>query len=55
MVTPFEPTEFLAALARHKAAHPDFAVERVHLFPLGGIGATTDYVAGATAPRRRRA
>ncbi len=55
LMLPFEPTDFLDTLARHKAAHPDFAVERVHLFPLGGIGATTDYAAGATAPRRRRA
>ncbi len=56
LMLPFEPTEFLAALARHKAAHPDFPVERVHLFPLGGIGATTDFAAAATAlPRRARA
>ena len=44
---PFEPTEFLAELAAHKAAHPDFAVERVHFFPLGGITATTDYAGAA--------
>ena len=30
---PFEPTEFLAELAAHKAAHPDFAVERGALLP----------------------
>ena len=53
---PFEPTELLTALARHKAAHPDFAVERVHLFPLGGIAATTDYAGAARArPLRARA
>ncbi len=57
MMTPFEPTEILAELARHKAAHPDFAVERVHFFPLGGITATTDFAAGyaARTPRRARA
>ena len=54
LMLPFEPTEFLAAIAAHKAAHPDFAIERVHLFPLGGIAATTDY-AGALAARPRRA
>lgn len=39
LVLPFEPGEFLADLARHKEAHPDFAIERVHMFPLGGIAA----------------
>lgn len=53
LMTPFEPTEFLAAIAAHKAAHPDFAVERVHFFPLGGITATTDWAAAAVAPARR--
>ena len=56
LMLPFEPTEMLAALAHHKAAHPEFAVERVHMFPLGGIGATTDYAAASVArPRRARA
>lgn len=56
LMLPFEPTEVLGALARHKAAHPEFAVERVHLFPLGGITATTDYAGDAIAkPARARA
>jgi methylenetetrahydrofolate reductase (NADPH) len=37
LVLPFEPTDFLAELAAHKAAHPGFNIERVHFFPLGGI------------------
>jgi methylenetetrahydrofolate reductase (NADPH) len=37
LVLPFEPTEVVGQLARHKAANPDFLVERVHIFPLGGI------------------
>ena len=37
LVLPFEPTDLVAELARYKAAHPDFLVERVHVFPLGGI------------------
>ena len=37
LVLPYEPTDVIAALAAHKAAHPDFAVEQVHFFPLGGI------------------
>lgn len=56
LLLPFEPTPLLAELASHKAAHPDFPVERVHFFPLGGIGATTDYIGSLTArPRRARA
>jgi methylenetetrahydrofolate reductase (NADPH) len=56
LMLPFEPTEFLAELAAHKAAHPDFAIERVHFFPLGGITATTDYTGAMTArPQRARA
>ena len=37
LVLPYEPTDVLADLAAHKAAHPEFAVEAVHFFPLGGI------------------
>jgi methylenetetrahydrofolate reductase (NADPH) len=54
LMVPFEPTEILSELAAHKAANPDFAVERVHFFPLGGITATTDYT-GAMAARPQRA
>ncbi|MFD0979714.1 methylenetetrahydrofolate reductase [Tropicimonas aquimaris] len=53
LVTPFEPTEILTDLARHKAANPDFAIEQVHFFPLGGIKATADWTAehGGAVPR----
>ena len=37
LLLPYEPTEVLAELAAHKAAHPDFNIEAVHFFPLGGI------------------
>lgn len=49
LLTPFEPDDFLNALARHKAANPQFGIDAVHFFPLGGITATTDWVARATA------
>jgi methylenetetrahydrofolate reductase (NADPH) len=57
LMLPFEPTEILSELARYKAAHPDFAVERVHFFPLGGIKATSDFTgaSNASAPRQARA
>lgn len=47
LVLPFEPTDLVAALAAHKAAHPEFGIEQVHIFPLGGIRATADW-AGRT-------
>ena len=37
LVLPYEPTDVIAELAAHKAAHPDFGIEQVHFFPLGGI------------------
>ncbi|MEZ5755384.1 MAG: methylenetetrahydrofolate reductase [Paracoccaceae bacterium] len=37
LLLPYEPTEFVGALAAHKAKHPDFGIESVHFFPLGGI------------------
>ena len=43
LLLPFEPTDLVAQLAAHKASHPDFAVERLHFFPLGGIRPNTDW------------
>ncbi|MCZ8152810.1 MAG: methylenetetrahydrofolate reductase [Rhodobacteraceae bacterium] len=37
LLLPYEPTEFVGALAAHKAKNPDFGIESVHFFPLGGI------------------
>ena len=37
LLLPYEPNEVIADLAAHKARHPDFGVEAVHFFPLGGI------------------
>ena len=37
LLLPYEPTEVIADLAAHKAAHPAFNIEQVHFFPLGGI------------------
>lgn len=45
LLLPYEPTELLIALAEYKAQNPDFAVEQVHFFPLGGIKATAEWVA----------
>jgi len=37
LLLPYEPTDVLTELAAHKAANPDFNIEAVHFFPLGGI------------------
>jgi len=37
LLLPYEPNEFVSALAAHKAANPTFGIESVHFFPLGGI------------------
>ncbi|MDV4144282.1 methylenetetrahydrofolate reductase [Shimia sp. FJ5] len=37
LLLPYEPTDVIAELAAHKAANPDFNIEKVHFFPLGGI------------------
>lgn len=44
LMMPYEPTEVLTRLAAHKAAHPDFNIEAVHFFPLGGIKANANWV-----------
>ena len=45
LVVPHEPTDLVAALAEHKAADPGFGIEAVHVFPLGGIKASADWLA----------
>ena len=43
LMTPFEPTGIVGDLAKHKAANPGFGVERVHVFPLGGIKTSAEW------------
>ncbi len=45
LLMPFEPTDFVTQLARHKAATPGFGIESVHFFPLGGIKTNAAWVA----------
>ena len=37
LLLPYEPTNVLSELAKHKASTPDFNITNVHFFPLGGI------------------
>lgn len=48
LLLPYEPDEIVAALAAHKAAHPDFGIEQVHIFPLGGIGTAATWANART-------
>jgi methylenetetrahydrofolate reductase (NADPH) len=44
LLLPYEPTEFVSALAAHKAATPGFNIQQVHFFPLGGIKTNAQWV-----------
>jgi methylenetetrahydrofolate reductase (NADPH) len=44
LLLPYEPTDVVAALAAHKAAHPGFGIEQVHFFPLGGITTNATWI-----------
>lgn len=37
LLLPYEPTDVINTLAAHKTSNPDFNIESVHFFPLGGI------------------
>ena len=43
LLMPYEPTDVLTQLAAHKAANPEFNIEHVHFFPLGGIKANATW------------
>ncbi|MEM6932908.1 MAG: methylenetetrahydrofolate reductase [Pseudomonadota bacterium] len=43
LVLPFTPEEVLSDLAAYKAANPDFNIEHVHFFPLGGIKKSAEF------------
>lgn len=43
LVLPYEPNDILEELAAHKAANPDFNIEQVHFFPLGGIKTNAEW------------
>ncbi|MGK6313429.1 methylenetetrahydrofolate reductase [Neorhizobium sp. DT-125] len=44
LLVPYEPTEVLADIADYKAAHPESLIEQVHVFPLGGIRASAEWM-----------
>ncbi len=50
LLLPYEPTDVLTKLASHKAANPDFNIERVHFFPLGGIKTNANWAINNGGP-----
>ena len=44
LLVPYEPTEVVAGLADYRARNPNSLIEQLHLFPLGGIKAASEWV-----------
>ena len=44
LLLPYKPTQILSELAKYKFDNPDFNVEKVHFFPLGGIKQVSKFV-----------
>ena len=44
LLLPYEPESIITELAKHKTNNPDFNIEQVHFFPLGGIKQVTKFV-----------
>lgn len=45
LLVPFEPTEMLTELADWRAVNPDSLIRHIHIFPLGGIKASAEWLA----------
>ena len=44
LLLPYKPTEILQELAEYKISNPDFNIEKVHFFPLGGVKMVSDFL-----------
>jgi len=44
LLLPYEPTSVISELAEFKSQNPDFNIEQVHFFPLGGTKTTANWV-----------
>jgi methylenetetrahydrofolate reductase (NADPH) len=44
LLVPYEPTEVIAGLADYKAQNPDSLIEQIHVFPLGGINPSAEWM-----------
>jgi methylenetetrahydrofolate reductase (NADPH) len=53
LLVPYEPTAFLREIAAYRAAHPDSLIRQVHVFPLGGIRSSAEWMNHHIAGGRR--
>ena len=44
LLLPYKPTQILSELAEYKHNNPDFNIEKVHFFPLGGVKQVSRFV-----------
>ena len=44
LLVPYEPTEVVAGLAHYKAKNPNSLIEQIHVFPLGGINPSAEWM-----------
>ena len=44
LLLPYKPTTIISELANYKADNPDFNIDKVHFFPLGGVKQVSDFV-----------
>ena len=44
LLLPYRPTSILMELAEYKSDNPNFNIEKVHFFPLGGVKQVTNFV-----------
>ena len=44
LLLPYKPTSIIRELAEYKSDNPNFNIEKVHFFPLGGVKQVTNFV-----------
>tara|TARA_B100001057_G_scaffold154620_1_gene154779 strand:- start:556 stop:1407 length:852 start_codon:yes stop_codon:yes gene_type:complete len=44
LLLPYKPTTIISQLAEYKDKNPDFSIEKVHFYPLGGVKQVSDFV-----------
>jgi methylenetetrahydrofolate reductase (NADPH) len=44
LLVPYEPTEVIAGLADYKARNPNSLIDQIHVFPLGGINPSAEWM-----------
>ncbi|MCK8781427.1 methylenetetrahydrofolate reductase [Rhizobium sp. NTR19] len=54
LLVPYEPAEVLEDIADYKAAHPESLIQQIHVFPLGGIRTSAEWM-NARLPERQAA